>query len=739
MRWSMGTIRRSAARAAMRMAARALRGARRACLAAGLAALPPLLAPPPASAQGIASLTADSVMLDRAGRLVASGDVEIWHGSVRLRARQVVFDQRSEQLSISGPITLSDGPDRVLLASEAELSRDLRDGIIRGARLVLDQQLQIAAANAERRDGRTTDFNTVIATSCRVCAENPTPLWEIRAARVTHDEEAQLLYLSDAQFRLGGVPLAFVPRLRLPAPGNDRTAGFLVPQIRISSESGASAAVPYFMPLGRSRDLTLTPLASTTGLVGLGFRYRQAFARGGISLSGQVLHDNELPDPLRGHTHAQGHFALAGDFTLDFDLLLPSDRDYLDRYDITDASRLENHVTLERIRRDQAIRARAIAFRSLRRGDDNRILPNHVLQAEWDERIDLGMMPMGGELRLGFAGHAHERQSNDDGDAGRDLARLGAQARWRNQWVLGPGLLLAGAAQGRVDHLRIANDSRFPEPVTRYALEGMAELRYPLAAHDAHGGAHLLEPVAQLVLSHRNAAALPNDDHRMPELDGGNLFAMTRYSGRDLPDDGSRLNTGLRWVRHDPGGWSIEALGGRIWRHQALDGLEPGHDQPLGEMRSDWLIAARIDSAQALSFDLRLLIDDDRRLTRGETNLYWQQGDNHLRTGLLYMPAVPAENRDAEFSEWSLDVGRSFGNGWTGHLGWEYDLATQSVTEARTGLEYRNECLSVDLSLSRRFASPANVSPSTRFGLSVELLGIGGRPGTSAGAGRCPA
>ncbi|MCC5986865.1 MAG: LPS-assembly protein LptD [Pararhodobacter sp.] len=707
--------------------------ARAACLAVAMA----LFAPTPSTAQDVASLMADSVFLDRAGRLIASGSVEVWHGSVRLSARQVIFDRRSGQLSITGPITLSDGPDRVLLADEAELSRDLRDGLIRSARLVLDQQLQVAAAEVERQGGRNTQMTAVVASSCRVCAENPTPLWEIRADRVIHDEEAQQLHFHRAQFRLGGVPLVYLPRLRIPAPGNDRSAGMLVPQLQLSTDFGLGVGLPYFMPLGASRDLTLTPIMASRGMAGLAFRYRQAFSSGGIAFSGQVSRDRLIPGRLRGYGHVQGHFALARDFRLDFDLLVPSDRSYLESYDITGDSRLQSHVTLERIRRDQAVRARALAFHSLRVEDANRQLPNLALQAEWEERIGLQALPVGGELRLRFAGHAHRRHSSIDGDAGRDLARLNATARWHDRSVLPGGMVLGGALQGRVDHVRIGDDSRFPDPVTRYSLEGMADLRLPLAAVDSAGGRHLLEPVAQLVLSRRNAAALPNDDHRMPELDGGNLFAMTRYSGHDAADDGSRLNAGLRWVRHAPGGWSVEALGGRIWRRGALDGFEPGHAQPLGELRSDWLLAGRLDSAQGLALDMRLLIDDDRRLSRGETNLYWQRGGTQLSTGYLYLPASAAEERAADLSEWSVDLGQELGGGWVGRLGWEYDIAQQGVSAARTGLEFRNECLSVDVSLSRRFATSTNIAPSTRFGLRVELLGIGGRAGAGGAARNC--
>jgi LPS-assembly protein len=46
-------------------------------------------------------------------------------------------------------------------------------------------------------------------------------------------------------------------------------------------------------------------------------------------------------------------------------------------------------------------------------------------------------------------------------------------------------------------------------------------------------------------------------------------------------------------------------------------------------------------------------------------------------------------------------------------------------------VRYTNECVSVDLSLSRRFTSSTNVRPDTGIGLSVELAGFGGTSGTA--------
>lgn len=706
-----------------RTAGRGRIGAALAALALALA----LSAPLPARAQSSpASLVADRVVIDGRGRLVASGAVEVWHGSVRLTARQVIYDQAAGTLSVEGPLTLSDGPERIVVADAADLSSDLRAGLMTSARMVLHQQLQLTANRIERRDGLVTQLDAVIASSCQVCASDPTPLWEIRAARVTHDQAASTLRFDQAQFRLRGVPVVAVPHLTLPDGSVDRLRGLLVPQVQVSSDLGARVSVPYFIPFGDDRDLTLTPQITDRGGLSLGFRWRQVFARGGIELGGQISRDRILPGQLRGYGYVRALFALGGGWRLTADAIAPSDRPYLETYGVTDASRLASHVTVERVRRDEWARARVMAFRSLRPLDDNDVLPNRVVQGDWERRW--GSLPIGGELTLAARLHAHARTSTLDGVAGRDVARGMLRARWQRREVLAGGVLATVALQGRIDNVRIADDLAYPDPVTRSALEGMIEFRWPLARVDAGGGQQLLEPVVQLIGARRRLGALPNDDHLMPELDEGSLFAPIRHTGLDAPDDGTRANAGLRWMRYAPEGWSVETAVGRVWRREALAGFAPGHRQPLGSTESDWLLAGRLASAGGLSVGLRVLINDARDISRGEASLTWDRGAGAAITSrYLYVSANTAESRPNPLNEWTLDLTHRFASGWSGRVGWDYDIGTGEWGAARTGLEFRNECLAVDLSLSRRFATSTNLTASTRFGLRVELLGLTGR------------
>lgn len=693
-------------------------------------------APPTAQAQltNAATLMADRVYVDRAGRLIASGSVEVWHGSVRLTAGRVVFDRRRDALEIDGPIVISDGPDRIVLADSAQLSPALREGLITGARVVLHQQMQIAAARVERT-GTQSRMESVVASSCRVCATDPTPLWEIRADRVTLEETTNQLTFERAQMRLAGVPVFYAPRLRLPGPGLERSRGILRPVLNAGSALGLSVGVPYFIPFGERHDLTVTPTVSTDGMASLGLRWRAARPNGGIEIGGQISHDNLTTDDLRGYAYVRALFHLANDWRLTTDILGASDRTYLDDYDITDEARLSGHVTLERIRRNQAARVRALGFYSLRPADNNAELPNAALQAELDQRHSLAHTGLGGALRVRAGAQGFARHSSLDGDAGRDVARAHLQLGWRRSGVLPGGVLTTLALDARADHVRVHDDSAFPAPVSRTAAQAMVEFRWPWARTGAGGARHVIEPILQVIGARNNGVALPNDTHTMPELDQGSLFALTRYSGADSPDDGSRINAGLRWTRHTPGGWSSELLAGQIWRQDPLAGFSPGHNHPLGDLESHLLLAGRLAHADGFSLDLRVLLDPANALSRAETNLAWSGARTQVQTRYLFLPASAFEDRTSDLNEWSLDVTRSFGNGWAGRFGWEYDFAQSQFAKARAGLEFRNECLSFDLAIVRSFVSATNPTASTSYSMRIELLGIGGRsPGNGGRA-----
>ena len=248
----------------------------------------------PAAAQ-TAALLADQVEVTGDETLVATGSVEVLFRDSRLRAESITYDGKTDTLIIGGPIVLEEGDGAVFLADVAELDADLQNGILRSARMVLDDQLQVAATEIQRVDGRYSQLYQTVASSCQVCADRPTPLWQIRARKVVHDEEERQLYFYNAQFRIGNVPVAYFPRLRMPDPTVDRYTGFLVPRIVDSSLIGTGLKLPYFVTLGDHADVTLTPFVTPNSRT-LESRYRQAFRYGEIELNAAASKDDIEPD-----------------------------------------------------------------------------------------------------------------------------------------------------------------------------------------------------------------------------------------------------------------------------------------------------------------------------------------------------------------------------------------------------------------------------------------------------------
>lgn len=258
------------------------------------------------------------------------------------------------------------------------------------------------------------------------------------------------------------------------------------------------------------------------------------------------------------------------------------------------------------------------------------------------------------------------------------------------------------------------------------------ELRWPWVKAEAGGGSQVIEPVVQLLYSSSDAESLPNEDSALVEFDEGNLFALDRFPGSDAVERGPRANIGISWTRFDPQGWSMGVTVGRVFREADLGQFGPGSG--LAGAQSDWLAAANFTLADGLALTARLVMDDDFSLTKGEARVTVNGPKTSVATSLIWAVADPLENRPLPTQELSVDARRKLNPNWTATFAGRYDFVADQGTVAGLGLEFLNECVRFDVSLSRRFTSSTSVSPTTDFGLSLDLVGFGG--GATAGPAR---
>lgn len=674
-----------------------------------------------------ATLIADNIRFNGAETVTARGAVEVFFAGSRLRAESITYDGATDNLRVQGPLTLVDETgNSVFVADFAELSADLQNGVLQSARLVLDRQLQIAATEITHTEGRYTQLYQAVASSCEVCFDNPTPLWEIRARRIIHDAEEQQLYFDNAQFRVLGVPVFFLPRMRLPDPTLERATGFLAPSVRADDNTGTQLRVPYFIELGDHSDITVTPW------IGLGtqtveLRYRRAFRNGEMEAEGAISWDDLTDDATRAYLFADASFEVSRGFTLDLQAQAVSDRGYLATYGFTDPDILESFARISRVQRDEYIEASATLYQSLREGEDNDTLPTRVAHAEIIRRITPDLI--GGTLTAELEGTGFYRFSSVDGDDGRDVFRVTGAFDWRRSETFG-GLMATfeGALHGGVYNTQ--QDTSFGTTVYRLTPYSAVELRYPVQAVTASGVSHVIEPVMQLVWSDTYGDAAPNEDSFIVEFDEANLFSLDRLPGSDRRETGARANIGLTYTRNSPSGWHLGVGGGVVLRNADQGQFTDGSG--LNGLQSDFLLAAHVSYNDQLSFVNRSLFDSGFNFTSSEVALLWT-GDRHdVVSTYTFLEADAGELRPNDLAELAFDGEYTLTNGWDAGLNFRYDFIDNEATRTGLTLGFTNECVDMEFSVSRRYTATSSLEPATSFGLTVSLAGFGaGREGRS--------
>ena len=221
------------------------------------------------SAQAILPATKQARLLVEAREIVynddkntisASGDVELNYQGRTLQADRVIYDRNTGRVFAEGNARLTEANGTVTTGSRFELTDDFKTGFIDSLRVqqtVKDRgvtvKTRLLLARAERVEGETTVFEKGTYTACEPCREHPErpPLWQVKAARIIHNNEERTIYYEDATFEFLGVPIAYVPYFWSPDPTVKRQTGFLAPHYIHSSALGTGAAI--CRSSGRSR------------------------------------------------------------------------------------------------------------------------------------------------------------------------------------------------------------------------------------------------------------------------------------------------------------------------------------------------------------------------------------------------------------------------------------------------------------------------------------------------------
>ncbi len=511
-----------------------------------------------------------------------------------------------------------------------DLSDDYRDGFVDSLRLDTPDQTRMAATRADRASGNYTVFHNGVYTACQPCKDDPKkpPLWQVKAARIIHDQNEKMIYFEDAQLEFFGVPMAWLPYFSAPDPTVKRKTGFLMPGIGSSRVFGQAVEIPYYWALAPDYDATFSPMITTKQGPLLQGEFRQRLQNGAydIRLSGikQLNKDYFAPaDPtisapgyrdFRGSAETSGQFAINKNWLWGWDGVLLTDKTYLQDYNprlsmyrFTDpfaqaTSSANSQLYLTGQGNRSFFDARTIYFLGFSPADVQAQIP--IVHPVIDYNYTFDHPILGGELTINSNFTSLTRNEanfdaitrtaqlsgscNTTADTARNTtdcvlrgvpgtySRFTTEAKWRESLTDKFGQVWTPFASVRADaaSMQINNDpgvSNFIQTGDSNLVRAMPtvglEYRYPFISTHSWG-TQTIEPIAQVIArpNETGIGRFPNEDAQTLVFDDSNLFRVDKFSGYDRVEGGGRANYGGTYTAQFNQGGFVNLLFGQSYQ-----------------------------------------------------------------------------------------------------------------------------------------------------------------------------
>jgi len=706
-----------------------------------LVPLSPLLLVSPAQAQQPIDsnqptlVTADEITYsEELDTVTARGNVELSQGERILRADQVSYNRRADMVTATGDVTLLEPTGEVLFANYVELSGDLKDGFARDMRMLLTDNSRLAGARGTRIGGTRSILNKGVFSPCNLCPDDPqrAPLWQLKADRVIHDDEANDIIYNDARLEIFGIPVAYTPYFRHPDPTVDRRSGILAPTYGFSEDLGLTVGVPYYWAIAPDKDATFEPVYLSREGVLLKTEYRQRFGNGAIEIAGSGAYvDNreagfEVDEKgFEGHIDATGEFHLDEDWRTGFDLERSSLRTYHERYNIGDPETLTSRAYVERLDGLDFFRAETIAFQGLRSFDVREQTP---LIAPFVQYATVGHPgPYGGRLSVDAEALSLTRET------GADQHRFSLLAGYQLPYIgpFGDVYRLRASMQSDLYYVDDVVNQIDPTAIeegfaARFFPQIGLEWSMPFVKQSGHVR-QVLEPIVQVVAAPSGSTLIEvsNEDSQALSVDDSNLFLLNRYAGYDRVSGGSRVDYGLKYEAHGRNGSSSFFLG-QSYRLQTDNSYLAGSG--LEDHASDIVGRVRLAPSPNFNFTYRFRFDaEDLAATRNEISTFGRLGPLTVATNYVLLDDQQGQIGVGSREEVSIAASIKLTDYWS-----FAGRTTQSLGEDDGGrdigasLTYQDECFLIAFDYERDFTEDQDIEPRDAFFIRVFLKHLGG-------------
>jgi LPS-assembly protein len=627
--------------------------------------------PPPQRGANDGQMLVQAVEVDydyNNSRVSAVGNVQMFYNGTSVEADKVIYDQKTKRLHAEGNIRMTDADGKITYANSLDLSDDYRDGFVDSLRVDTEDATRMAATRADRSKGNYTVFENGVYTACAPCKDDPKkpPLWQVKGARIIHDQKEKMLYFENAQIEFFGVPLAYMPYFSTPDPTVKRKSGFLMPNYISSTTLGYGVDIPYYWAIAPDMDATFTPRIMTRQGVLLKGEFRQRLQDGAYNVTAYGV-DQLDPNAFagqpgnrqfRGGVDTNGQFAINDKWVWGWNGVLLTDSTFFSDYRLAAfqdpyASFLSlptealSQLYLTGVGNRSFFDARTMYFLSFS-GNQQQVPVVHPV-VDYSNVINRPIF--GGEVsyKTNFTSLTRNDAvfdpittvANTNGlctmasadpmariptqcllrGAPGTFTRLTAEAQWRRSFIDPFGQIFTPFAILRADAIdaHIANQpgvANFLPAGDTTALRVMPtiglEYRYPFI-NVQPWGTTTIEPIAQVIIrpNETYAGKLPNEDAQSLVFDASNLFSIDKFSGYDRVEGGGRANVGVQATTQFNRGGSVNVLFGQSYQLFGLnsfavqDSINTGVDSGLARQKSDYVARVNYSPNRTYTFSVR--------------------------------------------------------------------------------------------------------------------------------------
>jgi LPS-assembly protein len=604
----------------------------------------------------------------------AVGNVQLFYNGTSVEADRVIYDQKTKRLHAEGNIRMTDADGKITYANILDLSDDYRDGFVDSLHVDTADETRMAATRADRSNGNYTVFQNGVYTACAPCRDDPKkpPLWQVKGARIIHDQSDKMLYFENAQLEFFGVPMAYLPYGSAPDPTVKKKTGFLMPEIKENPTYGYGIETPFFWNIAPDYDATFSPRFTTQQGVLLQAEFRQRFVNGSYQIRAYGI-DQQDPSAyagqpgdrqFRGGVESKGQFALNDKWVWGWDGVALSDYMVMSDYSLSLykdplaaflalPTEAVSDLYLTGVGNRSYFDARAIYFLSLSGNqsqvpvvapviDYSNVINHSVLGGEFSYKGNFTSLTRDTAAfdAVTAAALANGSCLTTSADPARNITpancllrgmpgtytRATGEVDWRRSFTDSAGEIWTPFASARVDatDASVANQpgvSNFLQTGETQALRVMPtvglEYRYPFI-NVQPWGTTTIEPIVQVIARPNEpyAGKLPNEDAQSMTFDTSNLFSVDKFSGYDREEGGGRANVGVQTTTQFDRGGSVTTVFGQSYQlfgmnsFAVADVTNTALDSGLDKPASDYVASVNYSPNRTYTFSTRARFDE---------------------------------------------------------------------------------------------------------------------------------